>query len=282
MTRFRNCCFTSYLLNESDIQLVESEYLVYGREVCPETKRNHLQGYLEFKEGKSLSSIKKLFKDNTLHIEKRKGTAQQAADYCKKDGDIFEKGVISKQGARGDLDDVVQRVLRGEISVDGLVEEAPTLVHQYGRTLDRAEDIRMRRVWRTEMTTCDWIVGKTEAGKSTYAFKEYNPETHYKWKYDSGWQDDYRQQPIVVINEFRGQIKYSDLLELIDKFPCEVRRRNRPPLPFTSKHIIITSALLPDELYHNLSANDSLAQLLRRINIKTLDKDYNLIPFIKK
>jgi len=133
----------------------------------------------------------------------------------------------------------------------------------------------MRKVFRTEMTTCEWLTGPSGSGKSHKAFEGYNPDTHYKWKYDNGWQDDYRQQPIVIINEFRGQIKYSDLLELIDKFPCEVRRRNRTPLPFTSKHIIITSVLSPQEVYCNLAQNDSLQQLLRRIKITILKKISN-------
>jgi len=272
--RSRCWCFTSFLLNEDFIQACACSYIVYGREKCPETSRIHLQGYIEFSDAKTMSSVKKLFNDKTLHLERRKGTAEQASQYCKKDNDFFEKGSLSRQGQRTDLTEIINEVSVGTTSVDTIVMTRPELFHQYGRTLDRAEDIRMRSVFRTEMTTCEWVIGPTGSGKSHYAFSNYTPTTHYKFKYDGEalWQDDYKQQPILVINEFRGQIPYAMLLEMIDKFPFELRRRNRPPLPFTSKHIIITSVLPPEEVYCHLSKKDTLQQLLRRITIKELKK----------
>ena len=41
-----------------------------------------------------------------------------------------------------------------------------------------------------------------------------------------------------------------------------------PPLPFTSKHIIITSSLGPEEIYNKRDAEDKIEQLMRRINVK--------------
>lgn len=77
-------------------------------------------------------------------------------------------------------------------------------------------------------------------------------------------------QETVIINEFRGGILFSELLELVDKWPKQVRRRNREPLPFISKNVIITSALHPKDVYHNISENDSFAQLERRFEIRRL------------
>ena len=83
--------------------------------------------------------------------------------------------------------------------------------------------------------------------------------------------EGYRQQDIVIINEFRGQIPYSELLDLIDKWPKTVKRRNREPVPFTSKHVIITSSLHPKDVYKNLSQTDKMDQLYRRIILHKLD-----------
>lgn len=65
----------------------------------------------------------------------------------------------------------------------------------------------------------------------------------------------------------------NELLMMIDKHPNYfVRRRGREPLPFTSKKVIITSSMSPEEVYHNLAENDKLEQLLRRIKVYNLKK----------
>ena len=100
------------------------------------------------------------------------------------------------------------------------------------------------------------------------ALHDFHPETHYIWKLnDNGWQDGYTQQPIVVMNDFRGEVKYNDLLQIIDKWPYSVPRRGREPIPFLSTKVIITSSLKPDQVYNRRDAEDSIQQLLRRIKI---------------
>ena len=138
-------------------------------------------------------------------------------------------------------------------------------VHQYGRTLDRLEDIRMRSVARTEMTKGVWLWGPTGTGKSHRAA---NMEgTQYWWTNDNGWWDGYKQQDVVILNDFRGNIAYGEMLQMVDKWPYAVRRRGREPMPFTSKMVVVTSSLHPKDVYKNLSAEDKLAQLERRFDI---------------
>lgn len=117
------------------------------------------------------------------------------------------------------------------------------------------------------MTTCTWYYGSTGTGKSERAFKDFHPDKHYVLPKDKGWWDGYRQQNTVIINDFRGHIPYDELLQMIDRYPFDVSRRGRQPLPFTSSHVIITSSLSPEEVYHNRMENDSIEQLLRRIKV---------------
>lgn len=114
MSRFRNCCFTLFRDQDPvyDPQLMS--YLVYQHERCPSTSREHIQGYVEFRSQYSLSRVKDILKDPTAHIEKRRGTAQQASDYCKKRetalGSFTEFGEISSQGKRSDLEEVKELI----------------------------------------------------------------------------------------------------------------------------------------------------------------------------
>ena len=112
--RTRNVCFTGF--NETGYEFNEKQmkYLVVGKEICPTTGKEHWQGYVELKNAKTFSAIKKLFKDNKLHLEERKGNALQASNYCKKDGKYIEFGELSSQGARSDLVALKDDILAGK------------------------------------------------------------------------------------------------------------------------------------------------------------------------
>jgi len=179
---------------------------------------------------------------------------------------VEEFGERPSQGKRTDLADIAKDISNGKSVID-ITLENPELYHQYGRTLNFLEDIALRKKFRTEMTRCTWYYGKTGAGKSHKAFEGYTPETHYVLPKDNGWWDGYIGQETVIINDFRGHIPYDELLTLIDKWPHNVKRRGREPVPFLSKHIIITSPLSPDECYPNRNTKDSIEQLARRCKI---------------
>lgn len=239
------------------------DYLAYSEEVGKDGYK-HYQGFVSWKCARWTYACKKKYGH---WFNWMKGHLIQNDDYCSKQNSLTEFGVRPKQGHRTDLDRLRDRIMSGE-SVDTITIENPMAYHQYGRTLNRIEDIVMRERHRTEMTTCEWIYGDTGVGKSHTAYANYSNKTHYSYPYDTnGWWDGYKGQEVVIFNEFRGQIQYSRMLDLIDKWPCSVPRRGREPAPFVSRHIIITSSLHPKDVYHNISANDSLEQLLDRIKL---------------
>jgi len=257
-TRSRSWTITHNNYTEDDVTRLEifmeskALYGIYGKEIG-ELGTPHLQAYIRMKDAKTFKSITKIFPK--CHIEVAKGNDADNFIYCSKEG-YKEYGSMSQQGKRTDLDGIKNQIMDGK-KVDELVLESPMVYHQYGRTLTKIEDLRMRKVFRNFMTEGEWVYGETGCGKSEYAFKDFNPDTHYVWKYDNGWNDGYCQQDIVIIDEFRGQLPMNELLMMIDKHPnYYVKRRNREPLPFTSKKVIITSSMPPDEVYHNLSQND--------------------------
>ena len=111
--RMRNYCFTFYPDVTDDRfeemnNIVTSNiysYCIFGLEVCPETKKDHFQGYMEFNKKTTISSLKKIFP--TTKFLERRGTQNQAIDYCKKEqGEIFEFGEKKEQGVRNDLNDI--------------------------------------------------------------------------------------------------------------------------------------------------------------------------------
>lgn len=64
------------------IRGLDVRYSAYALEKSKEGLR-HLQGYTEFKKPQRMAAVKKLFECESLHLEKRKGSREQAREYCR-------------------------------------------------------------------------------------------------------------------------------------------------------------------------------------------------------
>lgn len=60
-------------------------YICFQVEKCPDTGRLHLQGYIELYRQFRLKGLKTLLDCNDAHCEPRRGTREEAMEYCKKD-----------------------------------------------------------------------------------------------------------------------------------------------------------------------------------------------------
>lgn len=251
----------------------EWSYYHANHEITPTTGKHHLDGYYEYPTQRKWTTenkkFVKVFGTGYGNLQQASGTAGENDDYSEKEGrERQTSGTPAQgQGFRGDIMQIKNDILAGKVTVDQVAVDDPIKFHQYGRTLSKIEDLALRKQFRSWMTTCEWIYGPTGTGKSARAFEGYNPDTHYLWKDDKGWQDGYVGQPIVIMNDFRGEIPYNSLLQLIDRYPHFVSRRGREPAPFLAKHVIITSSLSPDQVYHRRLEQDSIEQLLRRIKV---------------
>ena len=140
---------------------LDTRYTVVAKEVGS-NGTPHLQGYIEVENKKAFGGWKR-FLGEASHFEKRQGSPKQAAGYCMKgevdptDYDDFsfffdnphptavfqQRGELPSQGARQDLADHRDEIKNGT-SVDELTMRNPNLYHQYGRTLQKVEDIVQR------------------------------------------------------------------------------------------------------------------------------------------
>lgn len=263
------------------------QYFCASPEVCPTTSRPHLQFFIYFANAKTLGQAMKWVKKKlgfTRPVTIARGTPAENRTYCGaeeyvRDGKtkaanpaFFEHGDCPMQGKRVDLIALKDKVLSGAETVDDIAVDEPMAVHLYGRTLDRLEDIRLRKVVRTEMTKGVWLWGPTGTGK-THRAHEYGG-SKYWWVNDNGWWDGYRGEDVVILNDFRGAIPYGELLQMVDKWPYNVRRRGREPMPFTSGTVVVTSALHPSDVYKNLAMTDLMTQLERRFEIIKMEKKW--------
>lgn len=271
----RRWCFTEH--GESPILFDASEmnYLVYQKETCPTTNKSHWQGYVEMKKKITLGGIKKKVSNNA-HWEIAKGSAESNKAYCHKEqegsSDKAEYGEPMAQGERTDLEAMTKSVLSGEMKVSEILEANPIMYHTYGRTLEKAEVMRMNKRHKTSRTWIVWIWGKTGTGK-TYALKKLIEAEGRKYEdaywhtvNDREWWQTYEQQEDVILDDYRGELPFQYLLRLGDEYPVAVTKRNIGTINFTSKMIWITSSKPPQEIYSKMTdSTDRIEQLLRRI-----------------
>lgn len=262
--------FTINNYTEGDLARVmdlECRCIVAGKEGAADGKTPHIQGAVMFDSARTLLSMKKKFP--RAHLEVMKGNwAHQK--YCEKEGDVIRKdGTPPSQGKRTDVLDLKRKLDEGGTLEDCFEEDFGGTCNMY-KALEKYQDVKRRKLHRTGMTKGVWYYGPTGTGKSHKAFENFDPDTTYVWKDDKGWWDAYEGQGTVIMNDFRGQVPYGDMLNLVDKWPYSVSRRGREPTPFLAEKVIVTSSLHPEEIYKNRNSEDKIEQLLRRFEIKNL------------
>lgn len=262
-SRHRAWCFTIYndLENkEKRIQEIKDkfEYLIYGRETCPETKKKHLQGFCYFQNGKSMSATKKLFKDNAMHLEPTKGSIAQNIKYCSKEGNFFFFGVPPNQGKRNDIEVSREALENGANIRDIITSSKNNQVIQY--SLKWLTYLEKKRTWKPKVI---WLYGPTSTGKSHKAHAMF-PNAYEHAGSNIKWWDGYDAHEDVIIDEMRtGFCEMRDILRLLDKYPLRVEIKGGYR-QFLAKNIIITSHKSPQEIFGRY--NENIDQLIRRID----------------
>lgn len=126
--------------SHAEAENTKVSYLVMGKEGKPDPKLKkqatpHIQGYVELKNSYRMSWLKDNIIGKRAHVEKRMGTAEEAADYCKKEGDFQEWGNISlghagagRKGAENKFNKV-KELVQGGASFEKIREELPWILH---------------------------------------------------------------------------------------------------------------------------------------------------------
>lgn len=264
----RNWCFTLNNPTTVDLPFDDSVQFAVWQKERGENGTEHLQGYIEFKKVRKLAGLKKLFP--TAHFEPRRGTQQQAIDYCRKDDTRIEGpwqfGEPKAQGKRNDLEEI-KRKLDSGCSIIQIAEEHFSDFVRYSKGFREYKRLKtIKRDWKTEVVVY-W--GPTGAGKSRKAYEE-NPGAH--WKSNSMWWDGYDGHETVVIDEFYGWLPFNILLRILDRYPLTVETKGGH-VEFVAKKIVITSNHRPEDWYKNVD----VSPLMRRLDtIEYMDRVYTV------
>ena len=268
MSRSNYWCFTINNYGPNEVSSLSfavpskaATYLIYGFEVGDYGTR-HIQGYIEFSRRLRFAQVV-AFLGGRAHVERRLGTADQAAKYCKKDAVFCEAGEISvsKQGNRSDLDALHTSLLEKrpleDISNDHF---GSFLKYQRGIAAYRFANAP-KRTWET-LVIVYW--GRTGAGKSRAV---HDNATDLYCHPGGQWFDGYEGQKQVLFDDFGGsEFKLQYLLKLLDRYPMQVPIKGGF-VQWAPKEVYITSNLDPDDWFRNANAEHVRAMFRRFTNV---------------
>lgn len=252
------------------------KFMIYQQE-RGELDTVHLQGYVEFTTAKRVQTLKNI--NQYVHWEVRRGSRQQAIEYCMKEdtrvedtepvviGDMPTFDTAKEKKEKTSL--LVKRMIDDGLSDKQIADEHFGYYVQSHRGLSQYRLLNSKeRDYKTVITV---IYGPTGTGKSMWCDK--NLKSPY-WKVKGKWWDNYDQQSVVVIDEFYGWMAYDEMLRLCDRYPFLVESKGKT-IQFNSRLIFITSNKEPKDWYPNMT---DISHLIRRIeNIwekPTLDGDF--------
>lgn len=260
--RFRAWCYTSNNYDEERIaryQKIPCEYHIFGREVGKEGTP-HLQGFIYFKYGKTLSSVRKVLPGSHCKPKYKNSFFSEAAGYCRKqDSEPFEKGSLPQDPkVKGDNEATRWERIRdlaraGDVQSVG--EEYPDAYIQSYRTLKMIAADHMEKPADLEDVAGEWLYGPSGAGKTTLA-RDLG-ECYIKDR--TKWWNGYAGQEIVVMDDFDPYCKGMAALvkDWGDKYCFKAETKNgymfiRP------KKFIITSQYLPRDIWEDQATLDAI------------------------
>lgn len=181
----------------------------------------HIQGYMELKTRTRFTKLQRdLAGCKGIHLEARRGSAQQAIDYITNNEEknklyglpkicIFT-GVPKVKGNRTSVYEARQYLEDG-LTVRDLVDDpsydiTPGVLKVYK---ELAPVYEQKRSWKPEVI---WIYGRPRTGKSTYARLLAGP-SYYNLQLGRQWYDGYDGEDVVLWDDFDNDFPYGEEIE---------------------------------------------------------------------
>lgn len=253
----------------------DCKYLIYGAEHTEEGQGTpHFQGFVIFTKPKRQKQTEKLLGGRAFfNFPAKTDPSLRMARYCKKEGFYMEFGTL-EHGKRVDASIKPSEMRQKAIEFFNDWEK-----NKYMREKDLPGDLLMTsgflNSWakkrsvtlgpdRPELKIIT-LIGPTACGKS-YAVHNLLPD-HAKCFYgNSGAWFANPDAPVLLFEEFNGQIPLQKMLSLLDHYPnqLEVKGGMAPALYTT---VCITSNVTPDHWYGNMIVDAKKMQECQQLGI---------------
>lgn len=271
----RNFVFTINNYTEGDLEyLIATEKNVFVKGISYQSETGvgqtpHIQGYIEFTKVFTNNQAERLL-GGRAWLANRKGNRDQAIAYTQKsstfNGDLKFCNLSLNKGGQGCRNDL--KALRKSLDDGTALKEISELHFRefllYNRNIRDYIILHHRpRDWKMEVYVF-W--GDPGTGKTRKVFEYCKGERIFSVSPPNGdtvWWDGYDGETIILIDDFYGWLKWSFLLQLLDRYQFMVPIKGGFKC-FMSKRIYFTSNVHPDHWY-NYSEKIRKDALFRRI-----------------
>lgn len=263
--------FESHLQSLYDLELLQ--YAIFQREVGEKKGTPHFQFFINFKTPQYFSKVKTKLLPPGCHFAPMISNANRCKEYCSKvDTRVsgpYEIGEFQEERQRTDLNRAIKMIDEG-ISFEMVSRIFPSQSLMYSRQLKERERMileeKQKEVFRKLNVT--YIYGQAGTGKTRYVMEKYGYDKVYRvTSYDSRAFDGYKNEKVILFDEFRSSFKISDMLNYLDGYPLRLPcRYNDKVACFTEVYIISNIPL--SKQYENVQENEpeTYNALMRRIH----------------
>lgn len=256
-------------------------YFCLADEIGADTHTPHTHIFAVFASGIRFSTIRN--KIPFAHIEPAQGTSQENRDYITKsgkwsdsekaetrvEGSFKEWGElpVEQPGVRSDLAELYEKIKDGASDYE-LLEGNPDNMKMLQYIEKTRQIIRMEEFKDTfrhmEVT---YIYGATGTGKTRYIMEKFGYENIYRVTDYSHPFDYYKREDVLLLEEYRGQFRISDILNYLDGYPISLPCRYANRQACYTKVYIVSNLPLKDQ-YPAIQAEQpaTWAALLRRVH----------------
>lgn len=264
LNQARNWCFTDFeFLDWNKIYSEYSDiirYVCWGEEICPKTKRKHLQGWIQFTTKRTLGGVKRICRSKEIHLEACWGDEFSNDKYCKKDNKFTQLGKFLSQGARTDLE-MIRKLIADDTPIKQIADDYfDTWCRNYKAFKEYREMVLQEKYKNFRNVTVEVIQGKTGQGKTRAAMEE----ATYKINADDlQWWDGYNGQRCILIDEYSGQVPITKMLNLLDGYQLRLPIKGGHTYAYWNKVYITTNKDWDD--WHPNAFDEHRNALKRRI-----------------
>lgn len=265
-------------------RMKELSYLYYCLcdEIGEKEKTPHTHLYFVCKNAVHFTKVKKLFP--TAHIESAKGSSSDNRDYIRKEGK-YEKSAkketnipetfeeygempLDKSEKNATVSSQVLQMIKDGCANTEIIDKFPSYFSKISH-LDKMRQEYLDEKFGNERREVEvvYIYGNTGTGKTRHVLDMYGYRNVCKITNYSHPFDNYKNQDVILFDEFRDSIPISDMLQYLDCYPCLLPARYADKVAcFTKVYIVSNIPLEKQYEYTQKTEAETWNAFIRRIN----------------